>query len=166
MFYSFTFGSHSWLKWVCVKCWVLIFCFIQNCVDLFIFAYLSWILFYFSSFTCIKIPYLFRKSVEFKICSTCINDFIQNVLYWMLLLLEVEQDSKDVYKKLQCQQKIYISRKSSKSRRHLLHSYIFSFLIMCHFNEHTNSISLYDNHTVTFTSYTYLIDLIYFLSFL
>ena len=86
------------------------------------------ILFYFSSFTCIKIPYLFRKSVEFKICSTCINDFIQNVLYWMLLLLEVEQDSKDVYKKLQCQQKIYISRKSSKSRRHLLHSYIFFFL--------------------------------------
>ena len=37
--------------------------------------------------------------------------FIHNVLHQMMMLLEVEQDSKEAYKKLQCQQKIYISRK-------------------------------------------------------
>ena len=65
-------------------------------------------------------PYVFRISVflpyfenrwNLKYSPLASMIFIHNVLHRMLLLLEVEQDSKEAYKKLQCQQKIYISRK-------------------------------------------------------
>ena len=65
-------------------------------------------------------PYVFRISVflayfenrwNLKYSPLASMIFIHNVLHQMMLLLEVEQDSKEAYKKLQCQQKIYISRK-------------------------------------------------------
>ena len=129
-FFSIIFEVHSWLRWMYVKfilTIILIIMIYERCIPLnknLDTDILSWlktdITYHLKNSLNLIFLYVFRISVflayfenrwNLKYSPLASMIFIHNVLHRMLLLLEVEQDSKEAYKKLQCQQKIYISRK-------------------------------------------------------